>query len=75
MNNSSIITHFYSYIYLFNENLMKIDFNNYRKKEQVKQKLLKYLYAFLFRTLPRSIIHAKIFAKTIIVLQVCSECY
>lgn len=33
MNNSSIITHFYSYIYLFNENLMKIDFNNYREKK------------------------------------------
>lgn len=33
MNNSSIITHFYSYIYLFNENLMKIDFNNYHEKK------------------------------------------
>lgn len=33
MNNFSIITHFYSYIYLFNENLIKIDFNNYREKK------------------------------------------
>lgn len=78
MNNSFIITHFYSYIYLF---IMKIWWKLIsiitvkKRTSRRKQKLLKYLYAFLFRTLPRSIIHAKIFAKTIIVLQVCSECY